>query len=99
MTPADKQHAHDLLDHVPQDQFTTAVRFLEFLLVHPVDRALATAAEENEIIGSEEEKAVARSKEWFRTHNGYSLEQVAGELGFDIDEVRGDGEARELEAV
>ena len=41
------------------------------LLLDPVDRALATAAEEDEEISEEEEQAVARSREWFK-HNDRS---------------------------
>ena len=52
---------------------TAAVRLLEFLLLDPVDRALATAAVEDEEISEEEEQAVARSKEWFQQQRGHSL--------------------------
>ena len=70
---ADKQHAHALVDRVPADQMMAAVRFLEFLLLDPVDRALATAPVEDEAISEEEEQAVARSKEWFQQQRGHSL--------------------------
>jgi hypothetical protein len=65
---ADKQHAHAPVDRVPADPMTAAVRFLEFLLLNPVDRALATAPVEDEESGEEEEQAVVRSKEGFQ-HN------------------------------
>jgi len=45
---------------------TGAVRFLEFFLHDPMDRALATAPVEDEEISEEEEQAVARSKQWFQ---------------------------------
>ena len=54
----DQQHAHALLDRIPPNQMNAAVRFLEFLL--------ASAPE----IGEAEERAVARSKEWFRNNDG-----------------------------
>ena len=88
MTIADKQHAHDLLERVPAEQMTAAVRFLEFLLLSPVDRALATAPEEDEEISEEEEQAVARSKEWFKHNEGIPLEQVVADLGFTMDQIR-----------
>ena len=88
MTFTDKLHAHALLERVPADQMTAAVRFLEFLLLSPVDRALATAPEEDEEIGEEEEQAVARSKEWFKHNEGISFEQVAADLGFSMDQIR-----------
>ena len=63
---ADKQRAHALVDRVPADPMTAAVRFLEFLLLDPVNRALATAPVEDEVISEEEEQAVVRCKEWFQ---------------------------------
>ena len=85
---ADKQHAHDLVDRVPDDQMTAAVRFLEFLLVDPVDRTLATAPVEDEEISTEEEQAVARSKEWFKHNEGIPSEQVVTDLGFTMEQIR-----------
>jgi hypothetical protein len=87
MTP-DKQKAHALLDRVPPDQMTAAVRFLEFLLLNPVDRSLAIAPIEDEEISEEEEQAVARSKEWFKHNDGIPFEQVVAELGFTMDQIR-----------
>ena len=84
----DKQHAHVLLDRIPTDQMTAAVRFLEFLLLSPVDRALATAPVEDEEIGEEEEAAVARSKDWFTHNEGIPFEQVVADLGFTMDQIR-----------
>jgi hypothetical protein len=80
---ADKQ-----LDCVPADQMTAAVRFLEFLLLDPVDRALATAPVEDEEIREEEEQAVARSKEWFKHNEGIPFAQVATDLGFTMEQIR-----------
>jgi hypothetical protein len=85
---ADQQHAHSLVDRVPADQMTAAVRFLEFLLLDPVDRALATAPVEDEEISPEEEQAVARSKEWFKHNEGIPFEQVATDLGFTMEQIR-----------
>ena len=80
----DKQHAHALVDRVPADPMTAAVRFLEFLLLYPVDRALATGPAEDEEISEEEEQAVARSKEWFQQQRGIPFGQAATNLGFTI---------------
>ncbi len=88
MTATDKQHAHSLLDRVPADQMTAAVRFLEFLLLSPADRALATAPEEDEEISQEEEEAVARSKQWFKHNEGIPFEQVVADLGFTMEQIR-----------
>ena len=88
MTAADKQHARALLERVPDDQMTAAVRFLEFLLLSPVERALATVPEEDEEISEEEEQAVARAKEWFKHNEGIPFEQVVAELGLTMDQIR-----------
>jgi hypothetical protein len=84
----DKQHAHALLDRIPNDQMIAAVRFLEFLLLDPVSRALATAPVEDEEISEEEEHAVAVSKEWFKHNQGIPFEDVVAELGFTMDQIR-----------
>jgi len=77
----DKQRAHAPADRVPADPMTATVRFLEFLLLDPVDRALATAPVEDEEISEEEEQAVARSKEWFQHNEGIPFGQAATDLG------------------
>ena len=88
MTATDKQHAHSLLERVPADQMTVALRFLESLVLSPVDRGLAAAPAEDEEIGEEEEQAVARSKEWFKNNQGIPFEQVVADLGFSMDAIR-----------
>ena len=84
----DKQHAHALIDRVPADQMTAAVRFLEFLLLNREEGVLATAPVEDEEISEEEEQAVARSKEWFQHNEGIPFEQVVAELGFTMEQIR-----------
>jgi hypothetical protein len=84
----DKQTAHALLDRIPEEQMTAAVRFLEFLLLDPLDRALATAPLEDEEISQEETESVARSEEWFKHNGGIPFEQVVKDLGFSMDEIR-----------
>jgi hypothetical protein len=85
---SEKHHAHDLIERLPESQIETAVRFLEFMLLDPVSRALAVAPVEDEEIGEEEEQAVARSKEWFKNNEGIPFEQVVAECGFTMDQVR-----------
>lgn len=84
----DRKHAHALLDRVPSDQMTAAVRFLEFLLLDSVDRSLVIAPTEDEEISEEEEQAVARSKEWFKHNAGIPFEQVVADLGFTMEQIR-----------
>ena len=65
-----------------------AVRFLEFLILDPVDRASAVMPVEDEEISEEEEQAVARSKEWFKHNDGIPFEQIVAECGFTMDQIR-----------
>jgi hypothetical protein len=75
-----RQHAHQLIDRLPETQLSGLVRFLETIIV-PVD---------DEETSEEEEGAVARSKEWFQQNEGIPFEQVVAELGFTMDQIRGD---------
>jgi hypothetical protein len=45
---SEKQHAHELIDRLPPAHVATAVRFLEFILLDPVSRAIATAPVDDE---------------------------------------------------
>ncbi|MGA2215742.1 MAG: hypothetical protein ABSH31_20895 [Bryobacteraceae bacterium] len=45
---SEKHHAHELIERLPDSQIPTAVRFLEFMLLDPVRRALATAPPDDE---------------------------------------------------
>jgi len=78
-----RQHAHQLIDRLPETQLSALVGLLE-AIVDPV----ANAPEEDEEISAEEEAAVTRSKEWFKHHEGIPFEQVVTELGFTMDQVR-----------
>jgi hypothetical protein len=74
-----RQHAHELIDGLPEAQISAAVGFLQSI----VDPAF-----EDEEISEEEEAAVARSKEWFEHNEGIPVEQVVADLGFTMDPAR-----------
>lgn len=80
----DQQHAHALLDRVPENQISAAVRFLESLLVAQANKAAA----EDEEIGEEEERAVARSKEWFQHNDGIPFEKLVADMGYTMAQLR-----------
>jgi hypothetical protein len=82
-----RQHVHYLIDRLAPTQLTAVAGLLESML-DPVSHALAMAPPEDEQIGEEEHRAVARSKEWFKHHEGTSLEDVVTEMGFTMDQVR-----------
>ena len=83
----DKQQAHQMLDQLDPGQFDAVVRLLE-VMTDPVT-ALRDAPIDDEPESEEEERAVAASKEWFRNHPGIPLEEVAAELGFTMEQIRG----------
>jgi hypothetical protein len=83
----ERRQAHSYLDHLPDAQLS-AVRSLLETMLDPVSRALANAPMEDEEISEEEEQAVARSKEWFKHHDGIPFEQVVADLGFTMEQVR-----------
>ena len=82
-----RRQAHQLIDRMPETQISALVGLLE-TMVDPVASALAEAPLEDEEIGAEEERAVAHSREWFKHNQGIPFEQVAGELGFTIEQIR-----------
>lgn len=74
-----KQHAHQLLDLLPPDQFTAVVHLLETMV--PDDH-------DDEELTEEDRKAIIASREYFEQGNeGLSLEDVARECGFTMEEV------------
>jgi hypothetical protein len=83
-----RQQAHAYLDRLPPDQLAAVCNLIETMLADPVSLALANAPDEDEEISEEEERAVARSREWFKNNQGDTLEDVAAELGFDMDQIR-----------
>ena len=53
---SEKDHAHELIERLPDSQIATAVRFLEFMLLDPVRRALATAPLDDEPVTEEDRR-------------------------------------------
>jgi len=75
-----KQHAHELLEQLSPDQIAAVVQLLE-VMVEPDDEPLT----------EEDRRAVAASREYFRQNpeGGVSFEQVVADLGFTMDQIRG----------
>lgn len=74
-----RQHAHELIDRMPNAQLSALVGLLETIVVPDV---------EDEEIGDEEEQTVARSTEWFNHNKGIPFEEVVSELGFTMEQIR-----------
>jgi hypothetical protein len=75
---SEREHAHQLIDRLPETQLSALVGLLE-TIVNP--------AFEDEQIGEEEAQAVARSKEWFKSHEGTPFEDLVSELSFTMEQV------------
>jgi hypothetical protein len=91
--PAEKEHAHDLIERLPADRIPTVVRFIEFMLLDPVARSLVAAPMDDEPLSEEEIRAIEASKEWFRHNKGTPHEEVLAEFGLrpeDFPLERGD---------
>jgi hypothetical protein len=93
----DKQQAHELIERLQTSQLATAVRFLEFMLLDPVSRAIAVAPADDEPLTDEERQAIARSEAWFRERGGKGIpmEEVLADAGLTMDDFPCDPERRD----
>ena len=82
-----RQHAaHELIDRLKPSQLVTAVRFLEFMMLDPLSRSLATAPIDNEPLSEQEERALNESKEWFKCNQGIPHEDILAEFGMKAED-------------
>jgi hypothetical protein len=79
-----KQVAHELIERLPDSQIATAVRFLEFMLLDPVARAVATAPPDEEPVTEQDRQRFLNGQAWFRKRSGKGIpmEDVLAE--FDL---------------
>ncbi len=82
-----RQHAHELIDRLPEAQLSALVGLLESI-VDPVAAALRNAPVDDEPVTEEEERAVAEAREWLKQNAGIPFEQVVAELGFIMEEIK-----------
>ena len=83
VTVSNKQHAHELIERLPPSEVATAVRFLEFMLLDPVARAVATAPPDDEPVTDEDRRLFHEGQIWFRQRGGKGIpmEDVLSEFG------------------
>jgi hypothetical protein len=84
---ANRQHVEQLIGQLTPDRFEAIAHLLEVML-DPVARSIVNAPIEDEEISEDEEQGVARSKQWFKHHDGIAFEQVVADLGFTMDQIR-----------
>jgi hypothetical protein len=80
---SEKDHAHELIEQLPDSQIATAVRFLEFMLLDPVAHAAATAPPDDERVTSQDRRRYHGGQAWFaqRGGSGIPMEDVLAEFG------------------
>jgi len=88
MTKEEKQHAHELVERLDASQIPTAVRFLEFMLLDPVARALATAPDDDEPVTEAERQAVAEADEWLKHNKPVPFEDVLADFGLTLEDLQ-----------
>ena len=79
----EKHHAHELIERLPDSQIVTAVRFLEFMLLDPVARAVATALPDDEPVTEQDRRRLRAGQPWFaqRGGKGIRMEEVLAKFG------------------
>ena len=84
----EKEHAHELIERLPDSQLATAVRFLEFMLLDPVGRALATAPPDDEPVTEHDRQRFRAGQAWFAQHGGKGspMQDVLSEFGFSAED-------------
>jgi hypothetical protein len=81
---SDKEHAHHLIERLPETQISTAVRFLEFMLLDPAARAVVI----DEPVTDEDRRRLRDGQAWFaqRCGQGVSMEDVLADFGSKIED-------------
>ena len=79
-----REHAHELIDRLPEPQLSGLVQFLE-TIVDPVATALRNAPLEDEEISEEEERAVAEAREWLSKNGGKGVPHAEAMRRLGID--------------
>src|SRR5690242_14153672 len=79
----EKQHAHELIDRLPSSQITTAIRFLEFMLLDPLERTVALAPADYEPVTGEDRRRIKDGESWFAQHGGTGvpMDDVLADFG------------------
>ena len=75
--PADRQHAHHLLDQLGPGQLAAVIRLLE---------AIVSPNEDGDTLSNAERKAVADADEWLKHNQPIPNEEVLAEFGLTMDD-------------
>jgi hypothetical protein len=69
---SDREHAHELIDRLPETQLSALVGLLE-TIVDPVTAALRNASIDDEPETEEERQAVAEARDWLKGNGGHGI--------------------------
>ena len=72
-----RQHAHELIDRMPETQLSALVGLLETIVTPPL---------EDEEISDEEEQAVAEAREWLKHNAPIPNEELLAEFGLTLED-------------
>src|SRR5437899_12341317 len=78
---SEKKHAHQLIDQLDLAQVTAVVPLLQFMLLDPVSRSLASASVEEEPVSAEEAAALDQARASLDRGQGISHEDILREFG------------------
>jgi hypothetical protein len=84
---ANHQQARELIERIPPHRMETAVRFLQFLLLDPVARAVALARADDELV-TDEDRGRFRDAEaaQARGDQGVPMDEVLADFGLSMDD-------------
>ena len=79
-----REHAHELIDRLPETQFSALVGLLE-TIVDPIAAALHNAPIDDEPEREEEKQAVDEARDWLKRNRGKGIphEQAMRRLGLE----------------
>lgn len=80
----DREHAHKLIDSLPEPQVSALVGLVE-TIIDPVAAALRNASIDDEPESEEEKRSVAETREWLVRRGGKGIphDEALGRLGLE----------------
>ena len=69
---SEREHAHELIDRLPEPQLSALVGLLE-TIVDPVAAALRNAPVDDEPESDEEKQSVAEARDWLKRNGGKGI--------------------------
>ena len=80
-----RQHAHAFLDRLPDDQLSAVCGLLETML-SPLDRKLALAPIDDELLTPDETGAIQKGITSLERNGGVPIEDVLADFGLTMDD-------------